>query len=289
MNSRTADRIATVFFWTVGLISLGILLFIILEIFGRGLLTALKPSFLFGKPEAIKPGGGVLPMIVSSLYLVALTLLIALPLSIGAAIYMAEFSKKGRIANFIRFCLDSLATLPSIVFGLFGMTLFVVYFRWGFCLLAGAFTLALLNLPILLRSTEEAIKLVPQAYREASMSLGASRWTTIRQVVIPTAMPGILTAMILPIGRIMGESAAIIYTTGLFIRNIPLNPMSTAAPLAGYIWYAQSEAIVPDYRTIVNGGAALLLLMVLVVYFLARYLGSRYQKKKLFGVGSGKT
>lgn len=289
MKANRADRIATIVFWALGLITVGILLFIILEIFGRGLLTALNPKFFLGKPEAIEAGGGIMPMIVSSLYLVALTLVISLPLSIGAAIYMAEFSRKGKLYNFIRFCLDSLATLPSIVFGLFGMTLFVVSFRWGYCLLAGALTLALLNLPILLRGTEEAIKLVPDAYREASMSLGASRWTTIRQVVIPSAIPGIMTATILPIGRIMGESAAIIYTTGLFIRNIPTSPFSTAAPLAGYIWRVQADpGKLPDYRRIVDGGSAFLLLIVLVIYFLARYLGRRYQAKKLMGAGNGK-
>ncbi len=286
MKGSRADRVASGFFWAVGLITIGILAFIIIEILARGLLTAINPKFFLGKPEAMKAGGGILPMIVSSLYLAALTIVIALPIAIGAAIYMAEYAKRGRLNNFIRFCLDSLATLPSIVFGLFGLALFVIYFRWSYCLLAGAFTLAILSLPILLRSTEEAIKLVPDTYREASMSLGASRWTTIRQVVIPSALPGILTATILPIGRIMGESAAIVYTTGLFIRNIPTSPFSTAAPLAGYIWYAQSEALVPDYRQIVNGGAALLLIIVFAIYFLARWAGNRYQKKKLFGAGT---
>ncbi|MFH1149842.1 MAG: phosphate ABC transporter permease PstA [Actinomycetota bacterium] len=278
-DGRRADRIAAGVFWVLGMATVALLLFIIVEILARGLLTALNPKFFLGKPEAMKAGGGILPMIVSTLYLVVLTIAISLPISIGAAIYMSEFARRGRVSGSIRFCLDSLSTLPSIVFGLFGMTLFVIYFRWGMCLLAGACTLAILNLPILLRGTEEAIRLVPNTYREASMSLGASKWTTIRKVVLPTAMPGIMTATILPIGRIMGESAAIIYTTGLFIRNIPLNPLDTAAPLAGYIWYAQSEALVNDYRRIVDGGAALLLIMVLAVYFLARYLGKRYQQK----------
>jgi phosphate transport system permease protein len=267
----------------VGLITIGILIFIILEIFGRGLVTALSPSFFLGKPEATKAGGGIMPMIVSSLYLVALTMLISVPIALGAAIYLAEFAKQGKFASFIRFCLDSLATLPSIVFGIFGMTLFVIKFKWGYCLLAGACTLALLNLPILLRSMEEALKLVPQTYREASMSLGASRWTTVRQVVIPSALPGIITGTILPMGRIMGESAAIIYTTGLFIRNIPLSPFDTAAPLAGYIWYVQTEAMVADYRRIVNGGAAMLLILVLLINFGARKLARMYGERKRLG------
>ena len=289
MNAKRTDRIATWVFWMLGIITVSILAFIILEVLGRGLLTALNPRFLFGKPKAMTAGGGIFPMIVSTLYLVVLTIIIALPISVGAAIYMAEFARKGRLNNSIRFCLDSLATLPSIVFGLFGLALFVTAFRWSYCLMAGAFTLAILNLPILLRSTEEAIKLVPDTYREASMSLGASRWTTIRQIVIPSAMPGIITATILPIGRIVGESAAIIYTVGVFIRNVPVNPFDTAAPLAGYIWATQAEPGVPDWKSIVNGGAALLLIMVFVIYFLARWAGNLYQKKKLYGVGSGKT
>ena len=286
MRSKKYDKIATVVFWAIGTISVLILAFIILEILGRGLTTALNPKFFLGKPEAIKPGGGIFPMIYSSLYLVVLTLIISVPLSIGAAIYMSEYARKGKATTAIRFSLDSLATLPSIAFGLFGMTVFVIYFKWSYCLLAGAFTLAILNLPILLRGTEESIRLVPNTYREASMSLGASKWTTIRQVVLPSAMPGIITATILPIGRIMGESAAIIYTTGLFIRNIPTNPFSTAAPLAGYIWYAQTEGLA-DYRRIVDGSAALLLILVLIIYFAARYVGSKYQKKRLPGVDNG--
>jgi phosphate transport system permease protein len=267
-------------FWGIGLLSLGILAFIILEIFGRGLISAVSPSFFAGQPETSQAGGGVGPMIVSSLYLAALSILISLPISIGAAIYMAEYAREGRFNNFIRFCLDSLGTLPSIVFGIFGMTLFVISFKWSYCLLAGAVTLALLNLPILLRASEESIRLVPRTYREASMSLGADRWTTIKKVVLPSAMPGIITGTVLPIGRIMGESAAIIYTTGLFIRTIPLSPFDPAAPLAGYIWYAQTEATVPDYRKIVNGGAAILLILVFLINFGARRFARYYARKK---------
>jgi len=283
LKGRRADKVATTVFWILGMIAVVLLAFIIIEIFARGLLTALNPKFFFGKPQAIKGGGGIFPMIVSTLYLVVISLIISLPISIGAAIYLAEYAKKGKLTGLIRSSLDTLATLPSIVFGLFGMALFVIYFSWSYCLLAGACTLAILNLPILLRGNEEAIKLVPRTYREASMSLGASKWTTIRQVVIPSAMPGILTATILPIGRIVGESAAIIFTTGLFVRTIPVNPFDTAAPLAGYVWYAQTEGATPDYLRIVNGGAALLLLIVLVIYFLARYAGRKYQEKKLLG------
>lgn len=285
MNPRKADRIATAFFWGIGLTSVLILLFILIQIFARGIGTALNPSFFLGKPEAMKEGGGILPMIVSSIYLAIWTLIIALPVSLGAAIYLAEFARKNsRVTGVVRFCADSLASLPSIVFGLFGMTLFAMYLNWGTCLLAGACTLALLNLPVLMRSAEEAMRAVPMTYREASLGLGASRWTTVRQVVMPSAMPGILAGTVLSIGRILGESASLIYVMMLFTRKIPsFNPFSNAAPLASNIWYTQTEALIPDYRRVVDGGAAFLLLLVLAVNFAARALGKYYQKRK--GIG----
>jgi phosphate transport system permease protein len=283
MDARRADRIATAIFWAIGLIALGILAFIVIEILARGLITAVKPSFFAGKPQALKEGGGVGPMVVSTIYLVVLTMLISFPISVGAAIYLAEFAHEGRFTRFIRFCLDSLGTVPSIVFAIFGMTLFLFYLNWRTCLLAGAITMALLNLPVFLRSAEEALRQVPRTYREASMSLGADRWTTVKKVVLPTAMPGIITGTILPLGRIMGESAVVIFTVGVFVRAIPLSPFDPAAPLAGYIWYVQSEAVVPDYRTIVNGGAAILLILLFVINFGTRWLSAYYSKKKSLG------
>ncbi|RJP31649.1 MAG: phosphate ABC transporter permease PstA [Actinobacteria bacterium] len=283
MDARKADRIATAVFWAIGIIALGILAFIVIEIFARGLITAVKPSFFAGKPQALKEGGGVGPMVVSTIYLVVLTMLISFPISVGAAIYLAEFAREGRFTRFIRFCLDSLGTVPSIVFAIFGMTLFLFYLNWRTCLLAGAITMALLNLPVFLRSAEEALRQVPLTYREASMSLGADRWTTVKKIVLPTAMPGIITGTILPLGRIMGESAVVIFTVGVFVRAIPLSPFDPAAPLAGYIWYVQSEAVVPDYRTIVNGGAAILLILLFLINFGTRRLSAYYSKKKSLG------
>jgi phosphate transport system permease protein len=283
MDARKADRIATAVFWAIGIIALSILAFIVIEIFARGLITAIKPSFFAGKPQALKEGGGVGPMVVSTIYLVVLTMIISFPISVGAAIYLAEFAHEGRFTRFIRFCLDSLGTVPSIVFAIFGMTLFLFYLNWRTCLLAGAITMALLNLPVFLRSAEEALRQVPLTYREASMSLGATRWTTVKKVVLPSAMPGIITGTILPLGRIMGESAVVIFTVGVFVRSIPLSPFDPAAPLAGYIWYAQSEAVVPDYRTIVNGGAAILLILLFLINFGTRRLSAYYSKKKSLG------
>lgn len=284
MSAKTTDKIATGVLWALGMLTVGILAFIVLQIFARGLVKALTPSFFLGKPAGFtESGGGIFPMIWSTVYITGLTLIIIIPVALAASIYLSEYAREGRLTNSIRFSLDSLASLPSIVFGLFGLTLFVTLFGWSYCLMAGACTLAVLNLPTILRSSEESLRAVPHTYREASLGLGASRWTTIRQVVLPSAVPGILTGTMLTIGRIMGESAALVFTVGLVTRTLPVSPFDTGAPLASYIWYVQTEGLAPDYRQIVDGGAAMLLLLVLIVNFTARRIGRYYQSKKLLG------
>jgi phosphate transport system permease protein len=279
---RTAlyDRVATVSVWSLAMLGLGILAFIIGVIFWRGLTTALDPAFFTGKPQAMKAGGGIGPMIVSSFYLAFLTIAIVVPVGVGAAIYMSEFAREGWITRSVRFGADALSTVPSIVFGIFGMVLFVIYFGLGYSLLAGALTLTLLNIPTVMRTTEEAIKAVPASYREASMGLGATRWETIKKVVLPSAIPGITTGTVLTIGRIIGESAAIIFTVGIFIRKIPVSPLQPAAPMAANIWHMYTEgALVSDWMRVANGEAAFLLLAVLLLNLLARVFARLYQKR----------
>jgi phosphate transport system permease protein len=274
------DRVATWTVWSLAFMGLGILCFIIGIIFWKGIVTALSPGFVFGKPEAMKEGGGIWPMVVSSFYLALLTIAIALPVGVGAAVYMSEFAREGRITRLVRFGADSLSTVPSIVFGIFGMVLFVIYFGLGYSLLAGALTLALLNLPTVMRTTEEAIRQVPFSYREASMGLGASRWETVKKLVLPSAMPGITTGAVLTMGRIVGESAAVIYTVGIFVRKVPLSPLRPAAPMAANIWHMYTEgALVPDSMRVANGEAAFLLLVVLALNLGARLVGRWYQRK----------
>lgn len=279
-KAALADRAFTVLTWSIATMGLGILAFIIVAIFVRGLSTALDPGFLFGKPQAIKEGGGIGPMVVSSLYLALLTVAMVVPVGVGAAIYMSEFAREGRITRLVRFGADSLSTVPSVVFGIFGMVLFVVYFGLGYSLLAGAFTLTLLNLPTVMRTSEEALKAVPDSYREASLALGATRWETVKKVVLPSAVPGITTGSVLAIGRIVGESAAVIYTVGIFVRKIPLSPLQPAAPMAAHIWHTYTEgALVSDWMRIANGEAAFLLLLVLALNLAARLLARLLAKK----------
>jgi len=196
---------------------------------------------------------------------------IALPVGVGASIYMAEYAKRGKVSSLVRFGADSLSTVPSIVFGIFGMLVFVTYFSLGYSLLAGAFTLAILNLPTLMRTSEEALRAVPDTYREASMGLGATRWHTIKKVILPSAMPGITTGAVLTMGRIIGESAAIIYTVGIFTAKVPWSPLQAGAPMAGNIWYMYTEgAKIPDFARVAGGEAAFLLMVVLALVLLAR-------------------
>ncbi len=279
-RAQLFDRAATATVWTLALIGLGILSFIIVVILYRGIATALSPGFIFGEPEAMKEGGGIWPMVVSSFYLALLAIAVVVPLGVGAAVYMTEFAREGWVTRLVRFGADSLSTVPSVVFGIFGMVLFVIYFGLGYSLLAGALTLALLNLPTVMRTTEEAIKAVPYSYREACMSLGASRWETVKKIVMPSAMPGITTGIVLTVGRIVGESAAVIYTVGIFVRKVPLSPLQPAAPMAAHIWHTYTEgALVSDWMRVANGEAAFLLLVVLVLNVGARLLARLYQKR----------
>jgi len=279
-RAQILDRAATATVWTLALIGLGILAFIIFIILYRGIATALSPGFVFGKPQAMKEGGGIWPMVVSSFYLAFLTIAVVVPLGVGAAVYMTEFAKEGRITRLVRFGADSLATVPSVVFGIFGMVLFVIYFGLGYSLLAGAFTLALLNMPTVMRTTEEAILAVPISYREAAMGLGASRWETAKKIVLPSAMPGITTGIVLTMGRIVGESAAVIYTVGIFVRKAPTSPLQPAAPMAAHIWHTYTEgALVSDWMRVANGEAAFLLLVVLALNLAARLIARMYQRR----------
>lgn len=279
-RSRTADTVATVVTWSLAALGLGVLAVIIIAILWRGLATALNPSFVFGAPQALDAGGGIWPMVVSSFYLAFLTIILALPVGIAAAIYMSEFAKEGKITGLVRFGADSLSTVPSIVFGIFGMVLFVTYLGFGYSLIAGALTLTILNLPTVMRTSEEAIRAVPSSYREASMGLGASRWYTVRKVILPTSVPGITTGAILTVGRVIGESAAIIYTVGIFVGRVPLSPFAAGAPMAANIWHMYTEgALVTDWLKVASGEAAFLLLTVLALNMLARLVAWLYRRK----------
>lgn len=263
-RARMWDRLATALLWGAGVLILLVLGGFLVRILGQGL-AIIDWHFLTGKPRAILAGGGIGPQLFNTFYITGLSLLFSVPVGVGAGIWMAEYSKPGRLTRLIRLSTESLASVPSIVLGLFGMILFVQAMGWGFTILGGALALALLNLPVLVRVTEETVRSVPQTYREGSLALGATRWQTIAGAVLPTALPGILTGVTLVAGRAVGETAILIYTAGVSVsRHLPdFNPFAAGETLAVRIWAIKSEGLVPDAEQIAAGASALLLLVVL--------------------------
>lgn len=280
MTSKTTDRAATGFFWLSGIVIMLLLAWFLIRILGDGL-PMLSWSFITGKPQEIMAGGGVGPQLFNSFYILFLSLLLSLPVGLGAGIYLSVYAKKNKFTDFIRISVEALSSVPSIVFGLFGYLLFANLLGLKFSIIGGAATLSLLNLPVLVRVTEEAIRSVPESYWEASLALGSTRWQAIRKVMLPAAMPLLLTGVTLAAGRALGESAILIYTAGLSVsRFFPdFNPLAMGETLSVHLWYVQSEAIVPDAKQIAQGSAALLLIVTLVFNLLIALPGRLLQKR----------
>jgi len=192
------------------------------------------------KLKAVSPGGGIKSNIITTLYMIFLSLLVALPIGIFGAIYLTEYAKAGKVVNTIRFAAETLAGIPSIVFGLFGMAFFVVALQLQISLLSGSLTVAIILLPVIIRSTEEALKTVPMAFRQGSLALGATKLQTIFKVVLPCAVPGIATAVLLSIGRVIGESAALLLTAGT-VAQIPGTLLSPGSTLTVQAYYVAKE------------------------------------------------
>lgn len=211
-------------------------------------------------------GEGIWPMLVATLLIIGLTLLVAVPIGIFAAIYLSEYAKQGRLVNVIRFSIECLAGIPSIIYGLFGMLFFVTYLQLNYSVLAGVLTVAIILLPIIIRTTEEALKTVPVAYREGSLALGATKLETIIKLVVPNSLPGILTAIILSIGRIIGESAALILTAGTVAR-IPSNLMESASTLTVKAYVVAKEEGNIEMACAIG---AVIIIIVLILNFCTR-------------------
>ena len=284
MNARQWNQVATAVLWASGLLIIGVLVVFIGYILIKGL-PVLNFGFIFGRSSDTAAGGGVGAQFFNTFYILFLSLLLATPIAVGAGIYLAEYSARGRLADAIRLSVECLASVPSIVLGLFGMILFINMMGMGISIGAGAMTLALMNLPIIVRVTEESLKTVPKEYREASLALGATKWQTIARVVLPTAMPGIITGITLTAGRAVGETAILIFTAGTTASNmIPdLSLSAGGETLAVHMWYLMAIGLVPDRIDIANGVGALLILMILT-FNLILASGSKVARKWLTGV-----
>jgi len=224
-------------------------------------------EFLTQGPRMGMTQGGVLPAIIGTFYLTLGAILFALPLGLACAIYLCEYSPKSFILNLIRISINNLAGVPSVVFGLFGLAVFVNFFKFGISILSGSLTLGILALPLIISSSQEALMAVPQSIREASLSLGATKWETIKNIVLPTALPGILTGVILSIGRVAGETAPILFTAAAFYtRGYPKSVFSEVMALPYNIYALMTEGTHPDQQKAIAYGCSLILLfMVLLI------------------------
>ncbi|MGL4873151.1 MAG: phosphate ABC transporter permease PstA [Clostridium sp.] len=289
MDRRKVDKIATGVLYFISASIVILLILFIGYIFYNGW-KILTLNFIFSKPKIIGAGGGIGPQIFNSLYMLVLSLVITVPIGIGAGIYLAEYAKEGPIIKIIRLSLEAMASLPSIVIGMFGLLVFVNLAGFGYSILAGALSVSILNIPVMTRISETAIRNASKKVKEASLGLGATKWQTIENVIIPTASKEILTGIILAAGRIFGEAAALLYTAGLSSSGLDFEKLSLvgqsspfslfrpAETLAVHIWKLNSEGIVPDAAQIANGTAVVLVIMVLIFNIIAKIVGKKLEK-----------
>lgn len=273
MDKRHANNLAVGILWLAASITVVVLGAIILYVFVNGV-RALSPAFIFTWPKGVNAEGGIWPTIVSTVYVTGLSMLICTPVAVLAAVYLAEYAHQGRVVSMIRFAADSLASVPSIVMGLFGFALFVEAMHFGLSMLSASLALALLMLPIVMRATEEAIRAVPRYIRWGSYGMGATKWQTVSKVVLPAAAPRIITGIVLATGRAVGETAVVFYTMGQAVY-LPVSPLDSGRPMTVHLYLLAVEGI---NLPAAYGTALLLMLMILAFNFGARWILKRYRK-----------
>lgn len=270
-------------FWVFRLMTasiVAILIWIIGFLVVQGI-GAISWSFLTEFPTDGMTGGGIFPAIVGTLCLVAGSMLFAVPVGVMSAIYVNEYAPDNFVVKFIRIMTNNLSAIPSIVFGLFGMALFVNTLEFGDSILAGSLTLGLLVLPVVIRTTEESLKAIPDTYRQASYALGASKLTTIRRIVLPMAMPNVVTGLILSIGRVSGETAPILFTcAAYFLPKLPTSIFDQVMALPYHLYVlATSGTDIEAARPIAYGTALVLIMIVLAANLVAGLLRNHFNKK----------
>ena len=264
------DNLLRGLLWLSAFLSVAVLVMIVGFIFYKGF-GLISFDFIFGDYSPTG-GGGIWPMIVTTIYTIVISLVIATPIGILAAVYLQEYAKQGRLVRIIRFATESLTGIPSIIYGLFGAVFFVTTLKLGMSIIAASLTLTIIVLPVIIRTTEEALKTVPASYREGSLALGTTKLQTLYKVILPSAMPGILSGIILSIGRIVGESAAIFLTAGT-VAAMPESIFSSARTLTVHSFLVTQESGDIELAAAVG--------IVLIVIILAINLSATYISKKL--------
>src|SRR3990167_7960194 len=271
--------------WFSGWLIVAVLIFIIGYIFYFGLPTALSFQYLFTPPEGGRyDTGGILYQIIATMYLIFGAIIVAGPIGISAAIYLTEYAPQNAITKLIGFAIENLAGIPSIIYGLFGLAFFVIFLKFEYSILAGALTVAIMVLPVIIRTSEEALKAVPQTFRQSSLALGVNKWQTISNVVLPSAFPGILTGILLSVGRIVGESAVLILAAGgsitvlpaLISNEYPYFLPDSARPLAVHLYY---QATSYDTRSKAFATGVVLIFIVLFLNYCINKISKSYRKK----------
>ncbi|WP_349947471.1 phosphate ABC transporter permease PstA [Lacrimispora sp. BS-2] len=260
INAKTSEKIAKFLIWTAALLVIAILFSIIIHILIKGI-PMLSWQFLTDIPRDMGRSGGISSSIAGTLIVTAVAVIVATPFGIGTAIYLTEYTRESRVTRIIRFSAESLAGIPSIVYGLFGFIFFVIYLKMGWSILSGGLTMAIMILPTIIRTSEEAIRTVPQLYREVGFSLGLTKWQTITRAVLPSAIPGIVNGVILSIGRCVAETAAVILTAGSALR-MPTSLFSPTRTMAVHFYILAREGISMDNA---YGTAALLIILILLL------------------------
>lgn len=279
MSPATKQRIA---FSLLSLSTLFVVLPVLAVVYlllARGL-PGLTWTFLTQPPTNMMREGGIMPAIVGTVYLVIGTTLFALPLGVLAAVYLSEYAKPGAFTRLVRLSIVNLAGVPSVVYGLFGLGLFVILLHFGASLLSGSLTLAILTLPVVITASEEALASVPQSFRDASLALGATKWQTTVRVVLPNAIPGIITGLILGIGRAAGETAPILFTVAAFyLRDLPRSVYDQAMALPYHLYVLSTQ--VPNAPPKIQWGTALvLLILVLGMNLIAAMIRTRFRRAR---------
>lgn len=274
------EKVAFFIFRVLGVLVIGILFWILGFIVYHGI-GVINWEFLTTAPTEGMTAGGIFPAIVGTLTLVLGSMIVAFPLGVMSAIYTQEYAGKGWMVRFIRVMTSNLASIPSIVFGLFGMALFVNKLGFGDSIIAGSLTLSLLVLPVVIRTTEEALKAIPNSYRTGSYALGATKLQTIRKVILPMAMPNIFTGLILSIGRVSGETAPILFTVAAyFLPKLPSSIFDQVMALPYHLYVlATSGANMEQTRPIAYGTALVLIAIVLMMNLLASLIRRKMNKK----------
>ena len=263
----------------VSILTIAPIFFLILYILLQGL-PAISWQFITGFPHNGMREGGILPAIVGTFYLTLGTAIFAVPLGISAAIYLSEYAPDNRWTRAIRIAIINLAGIPSVVYGLFGLGLFVLFLQFGTSILAGSLTLSIMTLPVIISTTEEALRVVPQAFRIVSVSVGATKWQTIRRIVLPQALPGIITGVILGLERAAGETAPILFTVAaFFLPRLPNSPLDATMALPYHLFVISTQ--VPGMPIKIQYGTALVLLIfVLSMNLIATTIRSKARKKR---------